>query len=467
MIAINFPDYQRKKEQNTYLKKKGRFPMGALKTLLSSMLVLGIGVTGSLLMKSELGNSSIGDTNYSTENFSVFSGDFISLPSDDTTTPTETPEDPVNSADKNPLSPEEEPTPDLPPEEPALDPYEFRIVGVGDNLIHEGINYQAAAATGYSSYDYQYSYLPMIDYIAGADLASINQETVLSWRSTPSGYPRFNSSPKMADSLAGTGFDIINLANNHMYDMGEIGLQDTLELLKWDYGFTVTGAYLSEEDYLTIPVHTIGDVDIAFIATTQSTNGLSIPSSSPLVGSVTNTETEILEFLSQVERATAISDIVIANIHWGSEYTFVPSAFQEDLAHRAIEAGVDVIFGHHPHVIQPVEYITRSDGSTGVVCYSLGNFISLQDYTARMIGGMLDVTFAVNGTDITIQKVEFIPCITHFERPYVNIQTFPYWDYSETLASRHMVTMSMWRIYDTVTSVVRQEFLPQDFYDWF
>lgn len=351
------------------------------------------------------------------------------------------------------------------PEENEFEPYTLSLIGVGDNLIHSRIYLQAKARSTTGDYDFTFAYENVKDYIERVHIASINQETMMARSYPASTYPKFNTPTEMAGTLLDLGFDVISLSNNHMYDMGATGLQETLELLKLDYGFTVSGAYFNYEDYLTIPVQTVGDVDVAFIATTQTTNGLSIPSSSPLVGSVTATNAQVEEFLAQVERAKDVADIVVANIHWGSEYTHIPSTFQTDLAQRAIEAGVDVIFGHHPHVIQPVEYITRSDGTQGIVCYSLGNFLSTQDQAARMIGGMLDVRFWVEEDSISLSSVEFLPCITHYGTGTTNVQVYPYDLYTTELANAHgLSAISMPYIYNTVTSVIVGDFLPENFH---
>lgn len=349
--------------------------------------------------------------------------------------------------------------------EAYIEPYDVRILGVGDNLIHSSIFLQAAKRSTLGTYDFWFAYENMQSYIQEADIASINQETMLARSFAPSGYPRFNSPVQMADTIRDLGFDVVSLSNNHMYDVGEQGLKETLELLKWDYGFMVSGAYLSQEDYLSIPVRTIGDVVVGFVATTQTTNGLSLPSNSTLVGSVTANDAQTTEFLAQIKRATQVADIVVANIHWGTEYTHTPTTFQYNLAQQAIEAGVDIIFGHHPHVIQPVEFITRSDGTQGVVCYSLGNFISTQDQATRMIGGMLDVTLSVQGEDISISEVQFLPVITHYGAGVSNVQVYPYDLYTKELANAHgLKAVTYPFIYKTVTSVVAGEFLPWEFH---
>ncbi len=360
----------------------------------------------------------------------------------------------------------EETVPLAPEPEPEPEPYRFTLLGVGDNLIHRGLYLQAAGREG-NRYDFGYVYTELAEHIQSATIASINQETMIAKSFEPSSYPRFNTPVEMAIALQELGFDVVNLANNHMFDMGDLGLWETLDLLRIE-GFTVTGAYYHQEDYLQIPVLTVEDTTIAFVGTTQVTNGLSLGPTTELYASVSNSDAQVEEFLQQVARAKAVADLVVVNVHWGTEYSSTINQFQGDFAQRMVEAGADVILGHHPHVLQPVEYLYASDGRRAVVAYSLGNFVSAQDTAARMIGGMLQVEFLVEGEEISIDSVVLSPVITHYESNYNNIRVYPYEKYSSDLANTHGVksfsSFSYNFIYQTVTSIVSGEFLPEDFH---
>lgn len=376
-------------------------------------------------------------------------------------------------------TPQPEPTVEVEPEPtptPTPEPVSVHMVGVGDDLIHTGIFYQASQRATDGGYDFQFTYEHVEDIIASADIASINQETVMSG-GTPSSYPLFNAPQELGTHLVDIGFDVISLSNNHMFDKGESGLQSTVDFLS-TLDVVVTGAYDGEEAYLDIPVIEREGVTFAFVSATQLTNGLSIPASSNLVaplieddgGSVESNE-QVQEFLAQVERATQVADVVVANVHWGSEYTHTPSSFQTQVAQLIAEAGADIIYGHHPHVIQPVEYLTCEDGSQAIVCYSLGNFISCQDQGPRMIGGMLDVEVIkdAEGT-ITLGEVTFSPLITHYGTNFSDVTVYSYEDYTPELALSHGVrsntsSFSYDYIYNLVTDVIDEQFLPQDFLD--
>lgn len=390
---------------------------------------------------------------------------------------TNTPEHPEipPSIETDVAVPTPEPEPETEPE-PEPEPYTITLLGVGDNLIHSRI-YQQAGARASSiegvNYDFTFAYEPLGDYISRVDIASINQETVMAESYPPSSYPMFNSPQELAGTIADLGFDVINLANNHMFDRGETGLRETMDYLRGDgFDFTVVGTYYNEEDFWDIPIRTVEGVDFAFVGASQLTNGLSLPSSSEMYPGLLMTEEQVLVFLEQVERAAQCSDIVVANVHWGSEYTHTPSDFQKSLAQRMADAGADIIFGHHPHVIQPMEYLEANDGRTAIVCYSLGNFISTQDHGLRMIGGMMEVEILVDGEEISLDSVLFLPCITHYGPNGTNVQIYPYDSYTPELALAHGVrsytsSFSFEYIKNTVASVIDAQFLPEDFWTVF
>lgn len=347
------------------------------------------------------------------------------------------------------------------------------LLGVGDNLIHSSIYIQAGRrATADLKYDFGLSYENIQDYISSADIASLNQETMMAKSYEPSSYPTFNSPTELGDLMVDIGFDVINLANNHMLDKGEKGLRETLEFLNSKEDLVVVGAYLNEEEYLNIPTITHEDIVFSFIGATETLNGLTLPSSSDLYLGFVKSEEQIEELVEQVKRAYLISDVVVVNIHWGTEYTHTPTDFQVQVAERLVTAGADVILGHHPHVIQPVEYLTKPNGSNAVVCYSLGNFISVQDSGLRMIGGMLDIEFEKLSGRTSISSVEFLPVITHYGSGMSNVTIYPYDQYTTELASSHGVkfytpSFSHEYIYNTIVSVIDSQFIPDDFYDMF
>lgn len=170
--------------------------------------------------------------------------------------------------------------------QPAVpDPVSVSFVSVGDNLIHSSIYQQAnARAGGGDNYDFSAAYANVADRIAQPDVATINQETVMSGMDEPSSYPLFNSPQTLGDQMIALGFDVFNLANNHMLDMGSDGLDATLQY--WDSKTEVvhTGAYRNPEEFYQVESHTVNGLKIGYVGATSYTNGLSLrmAASSPI-----------------------------------------------------------------------------------------------------------------------------------------------------------------------------------------
>ncbi len=363
--------------------------------------------------------------------------------------------DPANTQPESALSEESQPA--------APDPVSVSFVSVGDNLIHSSIYNQANdRAGGGNNYDFSAAYANVADRIAQADVATINQETVMDGIDPPSSYPLFNSPQTLGDQMIALGFDVFNLANNHMLDMGSDGLDATLQY--WDSKTEVvhTGAYRNPEEFYQVESNTVNGLKIGYVGATSYTNGLSLPEGSQLTYILTSEE-DLLK--AKIEAARKVCDVVVVNVHWGNEYATEPTQEQRDLAQKMLNWGADVILGHHPHVLQTMEYLPKYDGEQGLVIYSLGNFISAQDQGMRMIGGMLNYTLTKHyDTDtVTVDNVSFEPVITHYDSGYKNIRLYLYSQYSNDLALAHGVrsntsSFSMEYIDQVVSAVIPAEF---------
>lgn len=339
------------------------------------------------------------------------------------------------------------------------------FVAVGDNLIHDTI-YEQAAARSSGGYDFEYAYQNIAHKIESKDIAVLNQETIISTEHNVSNYPQFNSPVEVGEEMLEIGFDVFNIATNHSVDCGEKGLISTINYWKSKNAIT-TGAYLNEADYQNIPVSEVNGVKIAYVGYTgaepQPTNGLNLPSDTDVILMRVEDEERIKQ---RVMAADAIADFVVVNAHWGAEYTHEPSEIQKEFAVKLGEWGADVIIGTHPHVIQPVEFITNSDGSQTLVAYSLGNFISAQNRGARMLGGMLNFELVKNNStgETTVENVSFEGVVTHYGYGFSNIRVYPLEDYTQELASKHGVlsntsSFSLEYLYGIVEDVIDVRFL--------
>lgn len=362
-------------------------------------------------------------------------------------------------ADKDETAPSEVPT-EAPTETKA--PITLRMLSVGDNLIHDGIYEQAKKRAGGDGYDFSYCYARVKDTIASADVATINQETIVAKSYEPSGYPLFNSPQELGQTVVDTGFDVVNLANNHMLDKTSKGLAEAIDF--WDAtGLARTGAYKDTQDLESVEYIEKNGLKIGLVGITQYTNGLVLPSDSPLKYILTSDEATIER---KIKAAKAQCDVVLVNVHWGSEYTTTPAQEQRNLAKKMADWGANVIIGHHPHVLQPVEWIENSDGTRTLVAYSLGNFISQQNTAARVIGGMLhyDITKDFETGKVTVSNVRFETIVTHYVSGSHDVQIYPLSAYSDTLAKKQAARIkqsdfSVAYIENFVKEVIPEEFL--------
>lgn len=329
------------------------------------------------------------------------------------------------------------------PSEPEWQPQSVRIVSAGDNLIHSSLYEQAAARSDNGGYDFTALYENVADYFLEADIATLNQETVIAPSREPATYPCFNSPPELAYYLdEQCGFDVLNLANNHCLDQGTDGLEECLSFWNENYpDILTTGVYQNEEDQANIRTKEVNGITFAFLGMTELTNGLSLSSDSDIV-LVQALDDEGLEKLrTQIEKADELADVVIMNVHWGNEYSFTPTERQEHLAQQMTDWGVDIVIGHHPHVLQPVETRETADGRTALIAYSLGNFASAQADAYCLIGGVLDytVTRQEEGGEVEISSYKLESVVTHYDSGYRNNRIYLLDDYTDELASAHGV----------------------------
>ncbi|MCA0986475.1 CapA family protein [Guptibacillus algicola] len=288
------------------------------------------------------------------------------------------------------------------------------LSAVGDILIHDRVYENAETKNGYD-------FMPMLEAVQSemeqADITFANQETVIGGTAIGlSSYPSFNSPQEVGDALKETGVDIVSMANNHTLDRGEKALQNAIEHWK-EIGMLYTGSYLSEEDQSKIRTIKKDDITVAFLAYTYGTNGIRPPANKPYLVNYIDKE----KISKDIQDAKSISDAVVVSMHFGNEYERLPSNFQLDLSSFIAESGADIILGHHPHVLQPVEWINTTDGRNVFVAYSLGNFLSGQKFDYKDIGGILTLTIEKKNfrgeTTVDVTSPAFFP--TFVEKGYI------------------------------------------------
>lgn len=290
---------------------------------------------------------------------------------------------------------------------------QITLSAVGDILIHDRVYDDARVKD-------TFNFMPMLDrvdsYLKASSVTFANQETMVGGEEIGlSGYPRFNSPYEIGEALKKAGVDVVSLANNHTLDHGEEAIHNAINYWK-EKDMMYTGAYESKADQEKLRIYeTNEDISLAFLAYTYGTNGITEPENKDyLVNQID--EQQIATEIAEAEKQ---ADVVVLSLHFGDEYERLPNERQKDLVQFAADRGADIILGHHPHVLQPVEWVEGKGGKRSFVIYSLGNFLSGQDEFYRRIGGVLTLTLTKEekkGEEdkVKISNPQFLPTFVTF-----------------------------------------------------
>ena len=280
---------------------------------------------------------------------------------------------------------------------------------IGDILLHSPMYHYA---------DFLPSFEPIEKELSNIDFLLANQESVPAGRQFGlSGYPNFSSPSHIIRDLKRVGVDLISIANNHTLDQEEAGLLSAIQTME-EEEMPYMGAYKSVEDQQRNRIFEVKGVSIGFLNYTYGTNGHTIPKGKEHLINLIDPEKITKDIHGLKEKA----DIVVVSMHWGNEYELEANSTQRELAKLIAEAGGDIIFGHHPHVIQPYEKIVSSTGKETHVFYSLGNFLSAQQFDYTSIGGIGKVEVVLkkiqNKKIIQVKSPSFVPTIVVKGSPY-------------------------------------------------
>ncbi len=336
--------------------------------------------------------------------------------------------------------------------------YTATLMAVGDNLIHEQIYNWALQEDG--TYDFSPIFENLHDQIQGADIAVINQETILiDDRSRIASYPDFGTPIEMSDAISDAGFNVVLHASNHTMDRGVRGIYDTLSVWKNYFpDVTLLGINDSEEEANEIRVVEKNNISFAMLNYTYGLNGAQPPADKKYLLNTLDDEEKVL---NDVDRAEDMADVTVCFLHIGQEYSHTPTAYQKSWIEKVIDHGADIVICAHPHVLQPYDAVTTDAGNQGVVFYSLGNFMSAQSTPAKVLGGMANITVKKHVTDegssIEISDYSMTALVTHQEdRQHYTV--YRLCDYDDDLA-RKSVTYSrdpsfscdkLWNLYSNI-----------------
>ncbi len=311
------------------------------------------------------------------------------------------------------------------------------LLAAGDNLIHREVIASGMHEDGTYSYDHLYTNLK--EEISAADIAVVNQETIFGGKDLGySGYPSFNSPTQIGDALINAGFDVVLAATNHTMDKGVEGIKNTFAYWKTKPAVRVIGINETEKASKKICILEKNGIKIAMLNYTFSLNGNRLPPDQPYLVNMLDKK----KMAQDIALAEKEADFTIVFPHWGTEYVYKPTSMQKDLKDFFYDAGVDLVIGAHPHVLEPVEWVGEEDGHRMLVYYSLGNFLSYQREAPRMLGALANVTITKDQLGTRISHAGITPIITHYENGPAdyNYALYKLTEYTPDLAKKHGVS---------------------------
>ncbi|MFH0739852.1 MAG: CapA family protein [bacterium] len=279
----------------------------------------------------------------------------------------------------------------------AKDTQPIILMAVGDIMLERAVKYMIDK---YGKGDFNFAFANIKDYLSQADILFGNLEGPISSRGIKVGsIYSFRFSPTSTLALKNAGFDILSIANNHMFDYQAVALADTMANLQ-KAGIDYVGAGLNEQEAFSLRIKEIQGTKVGFLGFENfSPNSWKVGDGKIGMAWVGEDFSKIKEIISQSKKQV---DILAVSIHAGTEYQPLSNAFQKEFGKMAIDSGADLIIGHHPHVVEPLEKYNN-----GWIAYSLGNFVFDQYFSKEtMEGGLLRVEIKNKKIDnVVLEKV--------------------------------------------------------------
>lgn len=302
------------------------------------------------------------------------------------------------------------------------------MIMFGDVLLHGAVYQDADNHDGTYNFDKMFNNIKPI--IKDYDLAFYNQESIIGGKSLGlSTYPCFNSPEEIGETMTNMGFNLVSLANNHTMDRGEVAVLNSVEYWKNKKNVMVAGSYSSEEERQKIKIGNANGITYTLLSYTTVTNGLYPPYGKDYLTNIYSEE----KVKADIERVRDKVDVVMVSMHWGVEYTHGVVEEQKTIANYLSSLGVDIVIGHHPHVVEPIEYI----GDT-LVIYSLGNMISAQIGIERLTGGVVSLDIVKDKEGVRLENVKTDIIYTYYSNYINNFQLIPYKDLSDNLLYNYL-----------------------------
>ena len=273
---------------------------------------------------------------------------------------------------------------------------EITLLFVGDIMLSRDVAKQIS-----KNNDFHFPFLKIADVVQGADVAFGNLEGPISMRGANQGsIYSFRADPRVIEGLTFAGFDVLSIANNHIWDWGSDALYDTLTFLK-DAGIKPVGAGVSYSDANAPTVADVKGRRVAFFAYTNLYPD-SFEASDISLGISDFDLPKVQEAIQQIR---GVADVIVVSIHWGEEYKTQSNVEQQAIARALMNAGADLVVGHHPHVVQEVREYALENRRKAWVAYSLGNFVFDQNFSKETMEGLMLEVKVKNGKISEVRKI--------------------------------------------------------------
>ena len=436
-----------REERRKQKRKKQLFYLGAGITsgvaLIAIIIMISGLISGSL--SSGTPSDTIGSNQGTSEDYSNIGNQNSQIQKPDLqqpgTQPLETQQPETQEPDTQPSNPQESESGG----ETVPTAEELRIMMVGDMLIHDRIIESGKKSDG--SYNFDHLFTHTAEFLQSADIAIVNQETIMGGAELGySGYPRFNSPYELADAEVKAGFNVVLHATNHTTDKGKEAVLNCMNY--WDTNYPEV-AYLGinktqQEQDENIYIFEQNGIKVAILNYTYTLNGNRMPKDMPYLVNLMTKGVSEKRVIADIKKAEELADFTIVCPHWGTEYKLTVSSTQKHWTKIFLENGVDLVMGAHPHVIEPIEWVSDDQGNKMLVYYSLGNYVNGTSsegsgVSNRMVGGIADVTIGRNDAgEVVILEHSVEPIVCHIgEKDAYTVYFLK--DYTEELAKENRI----------------------------
>ena len=306
-------------------------------------------------------------------------------------------------------------------------------------LMHPGVSGYAFQPDGSLNYDFCFNEIRTE--IESADIAVVNNEVPFGGNEFGlQNYPNFNVYNELGDAEVRAGFDVILNSTNHVRDMGTAGILRTIDFWKKYPEVYSIGIHESQEDQDRIRIIERQGVKIALLNYCYGINA-GFPYEQPFLIDMMRPEDRD-RIARDLTLAEENADFTIVFPHWGEEYHLHQTPEQTEWAQFFTEYGADLIIGTHPHVLEPVQTVTSPNGNTSLCYYSLGNYISLQDETMSVLGGMAKIVLEADPEGVRIAHHDMQYLVTDYRADVSWAYVYKLEDYTPELASQHGILVS-------------------------